>query len=71
VLDGGPGFDPAFLPLAFDRFSQRDQARSSSGAGLGLAIVAAIARGHRGSAHAANRPSGGADVWMSIPAAGS
>jgi two-component system, OmpR family, sensor kinase len=68
VLDEGPGFSPAFLPRAFERFSRADEARSGGGAGLGLAIVDAIARGHGGSAHAANRPDGGADVWLSLPA---
>jgi two-component system OmpR family sensor kinase len=68
VLDEGSGFAPAFLPRAFERFSRADEARSGGGAGLGLAIVDAIARGHGGSAHAANRPTGGADVWLSLPA---
>jgi len=68
VLDEGPGFAPAFLPRAFERFSRADEARSGGGAGLGLAIVDAIARGHGGSAHAANRTAGGADVWLSLPA---
>jgi two-component system, OmpR family, sensor kinase len=35
---------------------------------LGLAIVAAIATAHGGSAGAGNRPEGGADVWLSLPA---
>jgi signal transduction histidine kinase len=67
VLDEGPGFPAAFLPRAFERFSRADEARSQGGAGLGLTIAAAIARAHGGSAHAANRPGGGADVWLSIP----
>jgi len=67
VLDEGPGFAPAFLSRAFERFTRADEARSGGGAGLGLAIVDAIARGHGGSAHAANRPAGGADVWLSLP----
>jgi two-component system, OmpR family, sensor kinase len=67
VLDEGPGFAPAFLPRAFERFTRADEARSGGGSGLGLAIVDAIARGHGGSAHAANRPEGGADVWLSLP----
>jgi two-component system OmpR family sensor kinase len=67
VLDRGPGFPPDFLPRAFERFSRADEARTGGGAGLGLAIVAAIARAHGGEAHAANRPSGGADVWLSLP----
>jgi two-component system, OmpR family, sensor kinase len=67
VLDEGKGFPPEFLPRAFERFGRADEARTSGGAGLGLALAAAIAEAHRGSAHAANREHGGADVWLSIP----
>ena len=67
VRDAGSGFSPAFLPRAFERFSRADAARTGGGAGLGLAIVAAIARAHGGEAHAANRPGGGADVWITLP----
>ncbi len=67
VLDEGDGFTPTFLPRAFERFTRADEARTGGGSGLGLAIVDAIARGHGGSAHAANRPEGGADVWLSLP----
>jgi heavy metal sensor kinase len=67
VLDEGPGFPPDFLPRAFERFSRADEARSGGGAGLGLAIADAIATAHDGSARAANRSGGGADVWLSIP----
>ena len=69
VADHGPGFPPGFLHHAFDRFSRADNARGGSGAGLGLAIVAEIAAAHGGTAAAANRPEGGADVWLSIPLA--
>ncbi len=68
VVDDGRGFDPAFLPDAFRRFARAESGRSTDGAGLGLAIVAAIAAGHGGAAHATNRPTGGADVWISLPA---
>ncbi|MFH0915621.1 MAG: ATP-binding protein [bacterium] len=67
VLDRGPGFKPAFLPRAFERFSQADESRSAGGAGLGLPIVDIIARAHGGTAHAADRDGGGADVWLSLP----
>lgn len=67
VLDEGPGFPLPFLERAFERFSRADGARSGAGAGLGLAIAAAIAQAHGGTAHAANRPEGGADVWLSLP----
>ena len=69
VTDGGTGFPAEFLPRAFDRFSRADEARTGEGAGLGLTIAAAIAAAHDGSIHAENRDSGGADVWLSLPAA--
>jgi heavy metal sensor kinase len=67
VCDRGAGFPPDFLDRAFDRFSRADASRARGGSGLGLAIVAAIARAHGGSAGAANRPGGGADVWIALP----
>jgi two-component system OmpR family sensor kinase len=70
VTDEGPGFPPDFLPRAFERFARVDEARSSGGAGLGLAIVDVIARAHRGSAYATNGPERGAHVWLSIPKRG-
>jgi signal transduction histidine kinase len=50
VSDEGDGFPAAFVKHAFDRFSRADEAHSGSGAGLGLAIVDAIARAHGGRA---------------------
>jgi two-component system OmpR family sensor kinase len=67
VSDQGRGFPPDFLPHAFERFSRADPARSRGGAGLGLAIVDAIARAHGGTAHAANAEPGGVEVWLSLP----
>jgi two-component system OmpR family sensor kinase len=67
VTDEGPGFEPEFLDHAFERFTRSDDAREGEGSGLGLAIVETIARAHRGSAGASNRPGGGADVWISLP----
>ena len=46
VSDDGPGFPPGFARRAFDRFAVADDARTGSNAGLGLAIVDAIARAH-------------------------
>jgi signal transduction histidine kinase len=69
VLDDGPGLPPAFIPQAFERFTRADSGRSSAGAGLGLAIVAAIAQAHGGAVGARNRENGGADVWLTLPAA--
>jgi two-component system OmpR family sensor kinase len=67
VEDRGPGFPPEFIDRAFERFSRGDPARGGDGTGLGLAIVEAIARAHRGTAHAANRDGSGADVWIELP----
>jgi signal transduction histidine kinase len=69
VADSGAGFPAGFLERAFDRFSRADDARSGSGSGLGLSIVALIAQAHGGSVGAANRPEGGADVWLALPRA--
>ena len=67
VSDEGPGFPPDFLPRAFERFSRADDARLRGSAGLGLAIVDAIARAHGGSASASNTADGGAQVKLTIP----
>ena len=70
VADSGPGFAAEFLPHAFERFtrSDGDRAETAGGAGLGLAIVAAIAHAHGGTAAAMNRPGGGAIVQLRLPA---
>jgi signal transduction histidine kinase len=68
VVDGGPGVPAEFLPRAFDRFSRADAARGHGGTGLGLAIVALIAQAHDGDAGLVNRPGGGTDGWISLPA---
>ncbi len=54
VLDDGPGIDDAELEQVFERFHRTDDDRSrkTGGAGLGLAIVRAIARAHGGDARA-------------------
>jgi len=69
VPDDGPGFPPGFLPHAFERFRRPDTGRSrdDGGAGLGLAIVQAIASAHGGVAAARNAPGGGAVVGLYLP----
>jgi len=71
VSDNGPGFPAGFLPHAFERFARPDSGRSrgDGGAGLGLAIVRAIAVAHGGVATAANKPDGGAVVRLRLPGA--
>jgi signal transduction histidine kinase len=71
VEDSGPGFPSDYLPKAFERFSRPDSGRGrrGGGAGLGLAIVQAIAVAHGGKATAANWPEGGAVVGIELPGA--
>ena len=71
VRDAGPGFPADFLPHAFERFRRPDTGRSrdDGGAGLGLAIVQAIAVAHGGTAVARNGPDGGAVVSLWLPGA--
>ena len=66
VRDHGRGLDDEALAHAFDRFWQADAARVGTGAGLGLAIVASIAREHGGTVHAAKAPDGGAVFTIRI-----
>jgi heavy metal sensor kinase len=70
VADTGVGFPEAFLATAFEPFSRADEgrARSDGGAGLGLAIVRAIAEAHGGSVRAANGSPTGAVIEMRLPA---
>jgi signal transduction histidine kinase len=65
VLDRGPGVPDSERDAIFRRF-HRGRARNSSGAGLGLAIVAEIAAAHHGSISAESRPGGGATFRLQV-----
>ena len=60
VRDSGPGIDPAFLPRAFDRFSQADPSttRIAGGLGVGLSLVRELVELHGGEIVAANGEGG-------------
>ncbi|MBY0562900.1 MAG: HAMP domain-containing histidine kinase [Hyphomonadaceae bacterium] len=51
VMDDGPGIAPADRDRAVERFVRLETARSTPGAGLGLSLVAAVARLHKGGLH--------------------
>lgn len=67
VRDRGAGFSEEFAGQAFERFTRGDAARVGGGAGLGLAIVAAVARAHGGSARIERPAEGGAAVVIRLP----
>jgi two-component system OmpR family sensor kinase len=69
VDDDGPGIPVDQRAAIFDRFHRLDGGRSrdAGGAGLGLAIVAAIAAAHGGHVWADEAPAGGARVVLEIP----
>lgn len=66
VSDAGAGFCAELAPRAFERFARGEGARTRSGAGLGLAIVGAIAEAHDGTAAIVNGSSRGATVRLRI-----
>jgi two-component system OmpR family sensor kinase len=69
VRDHGPGLPPGDPNAVFERF-WRDSAargRDDGGAGLGLAIVAALVTAHGGSVDAANPTGGGALFTVRLP----
>ena len=64
VRDDGPGIPAEDLSKVFLPF----YTTKTSGTGLGLAIVQKIAVQHGGSAEAQNRPEGGAELILWLPA---
>jgi two-component system OmpR family sensor kinase len=65
VRDHGPGL-PADRAALFDRFWRAE--RGPGGAGLGLAIVAAVVEAHGGAVSAEDAPGGGARFVVRLPA---
>ena len=67
VHDDGPGFPPALVPHAFERFTRADEARQrDGGAGLGLALVHAIVTAHGGTVSLASVP-GDTTIAVRLP----
>jgi len=69
VEDDGPGIPPDQRERVFDRFHRTDsgRGRAAGGAGLGLAIVRAIADAHGGKVTASASPQGGARIVLELP----
>ncbi|MDR2421204.1 MAG: HAMP domain-containing histidine kinase [Oscillospiraceae bacterium] len=72
VTDSGVGVSEELLPKIFDRFVRADEsrARSSGGAGLGLAIAKWIVSRHGGHMEALSRVGAGTRITISLPARG-
>lgn len=72
IDDDGPGVPEADIERAFEPFHRLESSRSreTGGIGLGLAVVAAVARSHGGEATLINLPGGGlrARVLLPLPA---
>lgn len=68
VADQGPGIPPEEHGRIFERFSRGGgAARGDRGAGLGLAIVRAIAEAHHGRVNLRSEPGAGAVFTLVIP----
>jgi two-component system OmpR family sensor kinase len=78
VSDRGPGLTPDQAERVFERFYRVDKARtrraassgeSHRGAGLGLAIVAALVAAHQGTVEVQTAPGEGATFRVRLPLA--
>jgi len=71
VTDQGPGLTSEQAEHAFERFYRADQARArtTGGAGLGLAIVAALVSAHGGTVGLDTKPGQGATFRITLPLA--
>ncbi len=70
VADEGPGLTVEQQRRIFDRFYRVSTARTGAGAGLGLAIVAAVVRAHNGVTRVESEPGSGSTFLIEIPACG-
>ena len=72
VADTGIGIAPTDLPHVFERFwrSDKSRARSSGGAGIGLAIVHELVNAHEGRIDVESHPGRGTTFVVRIPRTG-
>ena len=70
VADHGPGIPEGEAERVFEKLIHLPQDGSRSGAGLGLTICKGIVEAHGGWIQAGTRPSGGAQILLSLPLGG-
>ena len=70
VRDNGIGVDPSEQRRIFERFYQSDRrlSRTHEGCGLGLSIVRAVVRAHRGTVSLQSTPGAGSTFTVRLPA---
>ena len=66
VDDRGPGIPDDQIPRLFERFYQVPGSERPAGSGLGLSIAQGVAKLHKGSIAAANRPGGGCSFKVTL-----
>lgn len=67
VEDTGPGIPEEEMPRIFERLYRGDKSRSEKGLGLGLALVQAVVRAHRGEISVTNLEPGGTCFAVTLP----
>jgi signal transduction histidine kinase len=69
VADTGMGITDDQLPHIFERFWRGTNPMRAAGSGIGLAVVAELARAHGGRAEVASQPGHGArfTIWLPRP----
>ncbi|MFZ5585858.1 MAG: HAMP domain-containing sensor histidine kinase [Thermodesulfobacteriota bacterium] len=70
VADSGPGVAPAERERVFERLYRGDKSRGQRGMGLGLSLVAAVAKAHGGRTAVDEAPGGGARFRLWLPLGG-
>jgi len=68
VRDSGIGISQEELPRIWDRLYRGDQSRSEKGLGLGLSMVRAIVRAHKGRVEVFSEPGKGSTFTIYLPA---
>lgn len=67
IKDNGYGIDPTEINKIFSRLYRADKSRSEKGLGLGLSVVKAVLKAHRGDVEVESSPGNGTTFKMRLP----